>query len=103
MLFFAGRTVVKQRWLCAPGVFLLDAVSRFGAFGDMAHLYFTTPFAQEGFESSNFGDRRVSWLTAIPVSTPEMNFARANSTDALEQRFVEKDVDWKNLKRRSAV
>ena len=26
MLFFAGRTVVKQRWLCAPGVFLLDAV-----------------------------------------------------------------------------
>ena len=103
MLFFAGRTVVKQRWLCAPGIFLLDAVSRFGAFGDMAHLYFTTPFAQEGFESSMFGDRRVSWLTAIPVSTAEMNFARENSTEALEDHFVEQDVDCENLTRRSSV
>jgi antitoxin YqcF len=103
MLFFAGRTVVKQRWLCAPGIFLLDAVSRFGAFGDMSHLYFTTPFAQEGFESSMFGGRRVSWLAAIPVSTAEMNFARENSTEALEDLFVEKDVDWENLNRRSAV
>lgn len=103
MLFFAGRTVVKQRWLCAPGVFLLDAVSRFGSFGDMSHLYFTTPFAQDGFETAVFGDRRVSWLAAIPVSTAEMNFARQNSTEALEDLFVEKDVDWEHLYRRSAV
>jgi antitoxin YqcF len=103
MLFFSGRTVVKQRWLCAPGVFLLGAVSRFGAFGDMEHLYFTTPFAQEGFESTVFGERRVSWLAAIPVSTAEMNFAREKSTEALEDLFVEKDVDWENLQRRSAV
>jgi antitoxin YqcF len=103
MVFFAGRTVVKDRWFCAPGVFLLNAVSRFGTFGDMKHLYFTTPFAQDGFVTNDFGDRRVSWLAAVPVSDAEMQFARNKSTSALEDHFVAKDVDWENISRKSSM
>lgn len=103
LLFYAGLIVVKQKWFCAPGTFLQDAVSRFGNFGDMRHLYFTTPFAQEGFETSLFTDRKVSWLTAIPVSTREVEYAREKSTDALEDLFESSDFAWENLSRKSLV
>ncbi|WHA41647.1 suppressor of fused domain protein [Agrobacterium larrymoorei] len=101
MIFFSARTIIKQKWFCAPGTFLSNAVSRFGTFGEMQHLYFTTPFAFEGFTTSNFGDRKVSWLSPIPVSTAEVQFARENSTDKLEEAFEENDVDWFNLRRAS--
>lgn len=103
LIYFAGRTIAKDRWACAPGVFLWNAVRRFGQFGDMEHLYFTTPFAQEGFVTHTFGSRKVSWLAVVPVSTAEVQFARANSTEQLEDHFVSRDVDWENLNRRSAL
>lgn len=99
MLFFSSRIVIEQRWLCAPGTFLLDAVSRFGTFPAMQHLYFTTPFAFEGFQTQTFGQRTVSWLQAVPVSTSEMELARRNSTDALETVMEEQDIDWFDLNR----
>jgi antitoxin YqcF len=103
MIYFAGSVVVKQRWFCRPGSFLQSAVSRFGDFGDMEHLYFTTPFAIEGLTTQIFGDRKVSWLQALPVSTAEVEFARAHSTDELEARLEDNDVDWADLRRSSVV
>lgn len=101
MIFFSARTIIKQKWFCAPGTFLSNAVSRFGKFGDMQHLYFTTPFGFDGFSTERFGERKVSWLSPIPVSSAEVQFARENSTEKLEEAFEENDVDWFNLKRAS--
>lgn len=103
MLYFAGISIVKQRWFCAPGTFLQSAVARFGDFGDMQHLYFTTPYSVEGLTTQTFNDRRVSWLQAMPVSTAEVEFSRARSTDELEALFEENDADWLDLGRRSIV
>lgn len=103
MIFFAANTIIKQKWFCAPGTFLRNAVSKFGNFGEMQHLYFATPFVFDGFETTMFGGRTVSWLTPIPVSTAEMKFAQENSTEALEDIFEEVDFDWQNLGRSSIV
>lgn len=98
MIFFSARTIIKQKWFCAPGTFLSNAVSQFG---DMQHLYFTTPFGFDGFSTESFGERKVSWLSPVPVSSAELQFARENSTEKLEEAFEENDVDWFNLKRAS--
>jgi len=67
----------------------------------MEHLYFTMPFAFEGFVTTTFGQRTVSWLAAIPVSTAEVEYARQNSTEMLKDAFEQKDIDWFDLNRAS--
>ncbi len=69
----------------------------------MKHLYFTTPFAQDGFATTTLGKRRVSWIAALPVSDAQMQFAREKSTSALEDHFIAKDVDWENLSWSSSI
>ncbi|MGL5737222.1 MAG: suppressor of fused domain protein, partial [Beijerinckiaceae bacterium] len=80
-----------------------SAVSQFGAFGDMRHLYFTPDFSSEDFGTRQFGTRTVSWLTALPVSDAELKFAEKESTAALEEKLAAADFDWSNIARQSVL
>lgn len=103
-LFLAARFVGKKKGFAHPGAFLRDLFGRFRQGTPVPHALLTTPFAYEGLGAvRDFGNRKVAWLQVVPASSAEIGYAQAHSTEALEELFEMKDIEWENLDRPSVI
>lgn len=100
----AARLVSKVRGFVRPGIFLFDLIGQFRRESTVPHGLLITPFAYPGLkEHGPFGETIVSWLQVIPVSTSEIDFAKALSSDALIELFIKEDIDWDRLDRTPVI
>jgi hypothetical protein len=99
----AAFCVINSKWEIFPGAVFPDVVSMYRENSDMKHLLFCPPFLWDDLVTQEFSDKTVSWLMLVPISENEYQFAERNGSDALEDLFVEKQIDVFNLDRSSVV
>lgn len=103
ILASAAFYIMRTQWLCFPGAILENALDGYSS-PNLQHLYFTSPFLwEDSLKATTLGSKKVAWLLAIPISEKEREYARENSSDALEELFEEKGADFYNLNRSSLV
>lgn len=69
----------------------------------MKHVLFVTPTLWGELKSKEFEEKKVVWLMLVPISENEYKFAEEKGSDALEDLFVEKQIDVYDLNRASVV
>lgn len=99
----AAFYIARSKWFCAPGVIFPDIVRDYGISTTLEHFFFTDPFLWEALSSKNFGDVKVSWLLAIPISEQEREYAKRTSSGELEKLFQSHQIDIFDKDRPSVV
>ncbi|WP_031498888.1 suppressor of fused domain protein [Bryobacter aggregatus] len=69
------------------------------------HLFFTLPstWAQESLLPFRMGNLEVSFLQALPISDGEYDYLSEHGEDSLEIKLIQNNIDFYDLKRKSAV
>ncbi len=70
---------------------------------DMKHILLTNPFLWDQAHSINFDNICIAWLMVVPISDSEYDYAKKHGTDALEDKFEEKQIDIFNMFRKSII
>ncbi|MGD1901636.1 MAG: suppressor of fused domain protein [Geitlerinemataceae cyanobacterium] len=74
--------VMKDRWLCAPGIVFPNIVSTYYPDIPMKHIYFTSPFFWNGeLDTLKTETKTVAFLLAIPISEEERRFRIRHGSD----------------------
>jgi hypothetical protein len=106
LLSTAAFFVMKDHWLCAPGVVFPDLIPRYcpELSSTLQHLLFMEPFPWSHLSSVDVGaDLQVHWLFAMPISEAERVFLLKNGYNKLEALFESADVQYMDLARESMV
>lgn len=99
----AAFCVVNSKWEVRPGAIFPDVVGMYRKDSAMKHLLFCPPFLWEKLTTQELDDKTVAWLMLVPISENEYRFAEEKGSDALEDLFVEKQIDVFNLDRPSVL
>jgi hypothetical protein len=99
----AAFCVIRSKWRTQPGAIFPDVVSMYRKGSNMKHLLLCQPFLWEELLTQELSDKTVAWLLLVPISENELQFAEANGSSALEDLFVEKQIDVFDLDRRSVL
>jgi hypothetical protein len=98
-------TVIKDRWLAAPGVVFPDVVSSYIPEATARHLMWTEPFAAEGLSSVAVDgvDEPIHVLQGMPLTDDEVAFLKSHGFDALSDRLEAADAPYFDPTRDSVV
>lgn len=100
----AAFHIIKQGWLCAPGVVFPGIMSEYDLPRALEHVLWVTPFAWEDLHSVDLADNGpVHWLLAVPISEGERQFLIERGYDELVQQFEQDDVEYFDLERAPRV
>ena len=94
---------IMDKGECLYGDIIENVISEYVEKSDMKHVFLTSPFLWEGFDTLSFEDKNVAWLLVVPISDREKKYANAHGIDALETLFDEKDIDIYDLYRDSVI
>jgi hypothetical protein len=104
MLATAAFYVIKDSWLCAPGVVFPSLVKDYGLSSHLDHVMWAPPFPWNQLGSVEITeDLTVHWLLAVPISEAERKLLVTRGFNALEALFAEHEVEYFDLKRPSIV
>ncbi|UKB82730.1 suppressor of fused domain protein [Chryseobacterium sp. MEBOG06] len=104
ILSTAGFYITKNGWECQPGSVFMRIVEMYYETSEMKHILFTTPFLwADKLEPLNLETKTVNWLLCIPISEKELEYRMENGASALEDVFLEKDIDIFDINRKSAI
>ncbi|MBK0869563.1 MAG: suppressor of fused domain protein [Saccharopolyspora sp.] len=96
--------IINDQWFCSPGSIFPDVVGMYYPAATMRHILFVPPFLwADELETMHFPGKTVAWLQAVPISEGERQYATANGSDALQDLFVQNQIDVFNLDRDSTV
>jgi hypothetical protein len=100
MLATAAFAVVKDRWLCAPGVVFPGLVRDYGLSSELEHILWVPPFPWPTLTSQDAGGGlMVHWLLAVPISESERQLLDERGYDVLEAMFAEQEIEYFDLSR----
>lgn len=104
VLATAAFRVIKDGWLCAPGVVFPALLSDYGLSSTMEHVLWAPPSPWEELSSVEIvDDLSVHWLLAIPISEAERSFLVDRGYDVLEALLAEHEAEYFDLERESLV
>ncbi len=106
LLSTAAFFVIKDRWLCAPGVVFPDLIGRYypGLSSRLRHLLFVEPFPWQGLSKVSVAPGLdVHWLMAMAISEGERQYLNDRGYDELEALFTDREVPYFDLGRESMV
>lgn len=84
----AAFYVIKQRWLCAPGVVFPDLLGEYALPRGLEHILWVAPFAWDDLSSVDMADgTQVHWLLAVPISESERLFLMEHGYDEFVERL----------------
>lgn len=94
--------VINSKWYCCPGAFFPDVVAMYDENLPMKHIYFAYPYwlCDELFYTTIEGTI-TRWLTIIPISEEEYQYAIDHTVDELDALI--EDIDITDLNRPSVV
>nr|OAI62072.1 hypothetical protein RSP597_22065 [Ralstonia solanacearum] len=93
--------VIRNQWRCVHGGVLQNALDMYKLSATMKHFLLSFPFPWEGFSGVDFGDRKVNWLLAVPISDAERIYLRDHGLQALERAFEGRQIDIFDINRDS--
>jgi hypothetical protein len=100
----AAFFVMKDKWLCRPGVVFETMLSMYGLSNTMEHLYFTAPSKWPDLNTTlELPTKKVTWLWAILISEAESRFIAEHGDGRFESMLEESGVDALDIHRRSIV
>ncbi|WP_232520326.1 suppressor of fused domain protein [Ralstonia solanacearum] len=97
----AAFYTIRNQWRSVHGSILQNALDMYKLSATMKHFLFTSPFLWEGFNGVDFGDKKVHWLLAVPISDAEHAYLRNHGLDALERAFEDRQIDIFDINRDS--
>ncbi len=106
LLSTAAFFVMKDRWLCAPGVVFPDLIARYypGLSTSLRHVLFVEPFPWQELSTLSVGpDLDVHWLLAMAISDAERQYLNHHGYDELEALFTRHEVAYFDLRRDSVA
>ncbi|MDQ4131502.1 MAG: suppressor of fused domain protein [Actinomycetota bacterium] len=104
VLATAAFCVMKDGWLCAPGVVFPSLLSEYELSDELEHVLWVPPFPWERLaEVSLSGGARIHWLLAVPISESERRFLEDAGYDHLEREFADREIDYFDLSRPAVV
>ena len=107
ILATAAFCVINSKWYCCPGAVFPDIVDMYKASKTLRHVLFVPPSSWDGSEklnkTINLGEKKLTWLLAIPISEREYKFVEKEGSEKLERLFEKKHIDFFNLNRSSVV
>lgn len=104
LLATAAFFVMKQHWLCGPGVVFPGILNYYALSRDLEHILWVEPFPWEQLGAVTLPDRsKVHWLLAIPIAESERQFLLAEGYYALEALFSSRDLPYFDLGRTPVV
>lgn len=96
--------IINSQEFCYPGRVFPDVLTMYNKSLPMQHFMFVNPFLwDDGPETLHLPDKTVAFLHAVPISESELQYARAQGTDALEELFVDHQIDTFDLRRDAVV
>jgi hypothetical protein len=104
LLATAALFVIRNSWLCAPGVVFPSLLSEYHLSSTLEHVLWVPPFPWEQLGAVEIGPgTRVHWLLAVPISEAERQLLDERGFDAFEALFAELEVEYFDLERASIV
>jgi hypothetical protein len=104
VLATAAFGIVKEHWLCAPGVVFPALLSDCGLSETLQHVVWVPPFPWEELAAVSIDDNlEVHWLLAVPISDSERQFLIDRGYDVFEALFSEHEVPYFDLDRAPIV
>jgi len=96
--------IINSKYTCYPGAIFQNVINLYDLNLSMKHILFVHPFLWEDqLKTLNLMDKQVAWLLAVPISNEEFIYAKENGTDALEDLFVENEIDIFDLARKNII
>src|SRR6266496_2950967 len=103
LLATAAFYVIKDRWLCAPGVVFPNLLADYSLSRVLTHLLFVPPSPWETLSSVEVApETTIHWLLAIPISDTEHRFLTEHGYNELEKLFDSKRIEYFDLERTPA-
>jgi antitoxin YqcF len=100
----AAFSIINSGWFCGPGVIFPEILAPYNKKSPLKHLFFVPPFLWEDLNTTlELPDKKVTWLLAVPITTPEMEYAEKDGPSALEDLFEAKQIDIFDPNRKSVV
>ncbi len=104
VLATAAFCVIKEGWLCAPGVVFPSLLTEYELSDELEHVLWVPPFPWEQLaEVTLTGGAKVHWLLAVPISESERRLLEDAGYDRLEREFAEREIDYFDLSRRAVI
>lgn len=102
ILSTAGIGIYETNLRYGYGTVLKDIVSLYYPNSDMKHLFLMLPppVWKKGFGVTDADDSVITFLYALPISQAECDYMSENGIDALQDLFVEKNIDMFDLERK---
>lgn len=95
--------IINDGWLCAPGEIFRDVIDVYNMSSTMRHVFFVSPFLWGDIRLLEISGISVAWLLAVPISDKERCFAEEMGSDALEDLFVDRQIDIFDINRPSVI
>lgn len=96
-------TVINSKQSILPGEIFQGIVALYYPDSEMKHILFINPFLWKNLKSIDLEKSKVAWLLAIPISQQEYLFALDSGVEALEDLFVQEDIDIFEIERKSIL
>ena len=103
ILTTAGTGIFASEIMYGYGTALKGVLEIYLPNSDMKHLFLMNPppIWSKKFRTVEVEDEIITFLYALPISQAELEFMSKNSIDALQDKFVEVNIDMFDLERKS--
>lgn len=95
--------VINSRFSISYGEVFEDVINMYYPNIEMKHVLFVSPFLWEDLKTLEFSNKKVTWLSAVPISNNEYLFVKEKGTDLLEELFEREQIDIFDLERESVL
>jgi hypothetical protein len=100
----AAFFVMKDKWVCRPGVVFETMLRMYDLSATMEHLYFTAPSQWPALNTTlELKTKKVTWLWAIPISEAESRFIAEHGDERFEELLESSGADVFDIHRPSIV
>jgi hypothetical protein len=103
LLSTAAFYVIKDRWHVAKGIVFEDLVTRYKLSKTLQHLMWVEPHEWEELAGVDVGGLSINWMLAVPISESERQYLFDNGYHKLQELFIDREVEYWDLNRRSVV
>lgn len=102
MLSTCAMDVINDQFVIRLGAIFQKVIELYRPELAMKDLFLVEPFIWP-LEDQMFADKKVSWLSAVPISAAERNLARERGPDALDALLEAREAKVFDLERQSVI
>jgi hypothetical protein len=96
--------VINSQWFVAPRTIFPNVVEMYDKTLQMKHIYFGFPLMfRKLLSNANIDGISTEWLSIIPISEAEYQFAINHSVEELSYLLEKHNIDYMDLNRKSVI